>query len=61
MKLVDEKLNDLFPRMKQVSQIKISLDLGTHNLFIAEVQKNISHTLVTTFAADTLSLKKWKT
>ena len=61
MKLVDEKLNDLFPRMKQVSQIKISLYLGTHNLFIASVQKNISHTLVTTFAADTLSLKKWKT
>ena len=61
MKLVDEKLNDLFARIKQISQIKISLDLGTHNLFIAAVQKNISLTLVITFAAEILSLKKWKT
>ena len=52
MKLVDEKLNDLFARMEGTSQIKTSLDLG------AAAQKTISLTSVATFAAEISSLIK---
>ena len=52
MKPVDEKLNDLFARMEKASQIKVSLDLGTHNLSIAAAQKNVSLTSIATFAAE---------
>ena len=52
MKSVDEKLNDLFARMEKASQIKVSLDLGTHNLSIAAAQKNVSLTSIATFAAE---------
>ena len=55
MKSVDEKLNDLFARMEKASQIKVSLDLRTHNLSIA-AQKNVSLTLIATFAAEISSL-----
>ena len=52
MKLVDEKLNDLFARMEGTSQIKTSLDLG------AAAQKTISLTSVATFAAEISTLIK---
>ena len=52
MKLVDEKLNDLFARMEGTSQIKTSLDLG------AAAQKTISLASVPTFAAEISSLIK---
>ena len=58
MKSVDEKLNDLFARMERASQIKVCLDLGTHNLFIAAARKNVSLTSLATFAAEISSLIK---
>ena len=52
MKSVDEKLNDLFATMEKAGQIKVSLDLGTHNLSLAAAQKNVSLTSIATFAAE---------
>ena len=48
-------MNDLFARMEKASQIKVSLELRTHNLSIA-AQKNVSLTSIATFAAEISSL-----
>ena len=42
--------------MEGASQIKIGLDLGTHNLSIAATQINVSLTSIVIFAAKILSL-----
>ena len=42
--------------MEGTSQIKIGLDLGTHNLSIAATQINVSLTSIAIFAAEILSL-----
>ena len=44
--------------MERVSQIKISLDLGTHNLSTAAVQNNVSITSIATFVAQISCLIK---